>query len=41
MNMTHDLCIKYWMPEQSYKIQLVIIIEYSLNDHFILVSQPT
>lgn len=41
MNMIHDLCIKYWIPEQSYKIQLVIIIEYALNDHFILVPQPT
>lgn len=41
MNMIHDLCIKYWISEQSYKIQLVILIEYALNDHFILGPQPT
>ena len=41
MNMIHDLCIEYWISEQSYKIQLVIIIEYALNDHFILGPQPT
>lgn len=39
--MIHDLRIKYWIPEQSYEIQLVIIIEYALNDHFILGPQPT